>query len=203
MSILSRHFATHRIAWSRCAIGLLLAVVLLGAPGSLSGLPRWLDELVGILGYVMLGVAALWRIWSELFIAGTKDGELASGGPYSMVRNPLYVGNFVGAVGLGFAVQQPLLGIALGAVFALSYPAVIAREEENLARIFGERFHDYCARVPRWIPNWSLYSEPDTVTVTPRHMRRAILDAMWFLWAFAIWELIELLHGLNLLPNLF
>jgi protein-S-isoprenylcysteine O-methyltransferase Ste14 len=202
MSVLSQHFAAHRIAWSRGAIGLLLAVIVLSTPGSLSGLPRWLNELVGILGYVMLGAAALWRIWSELFIAGTKNGELASGGPYSVVRNPLYVGTFVGAVGLGFAVEQPLLGIALGAVFAMSYPAVIAQEEANLTRIFGERFRDYCARVPRWIPNWSLYSEPDLVSVAPRHMRRAILDAMWFLWAFALWELIELLHGLNLLPTL-
>jgi protein-S-isoprenylcysteine O-methyltransferase Ste14 len=182
---------------------LLLAVIVLGTPGSLSGLPRWLNELIGIIGYVMLGAAALWRIWSELFIAGTKNGELASGGPYSVVRNPLYVGTFVGAVGLGFAVEQPLLGIALGAVFAMSYPAVIAQEEANLTRIFGERFRDYCARVPRWIPNWSLYSEPDLISVAPRQMRRAILDAMWFLWAFALWELIELLHGLNLLPTLF
>lgn len=182
---------------------MLLAVILLSQPGSLSGLPAWLNEIASILGFVMLGAAALWRIWSELFIAGTKNGELASGGPYSIVRNPLYVGTFVGAVGLGFAVHQPLLGIALGAVFAISYPAVIAQEEANLTRIFGERFRDYCARVPRWIPNWSLYSEPDTVTVAPRHIRRAILDAMWFLWAFALWELIELLHKLNLLPNLF
>jgi len=172
-------------------------------PGSLSGLPGWLVEPASILGYMMLVAAALWRIWSELFIAGTKNGELASGGPYSMVRNPLYVGNFVGAVGLGFAVEQPILGLALGAVFALSYPAVIAQEEANLTRIFGERFRDYCARVPRWIPDFSLYREPDQVSLEPRHMRRAILDAMWFLWAFAIWELIEMLHEFHLLPTLF
>lgn len=182
---------------------MLLAVILLGAPGSLSGLPRPLNQFLSVVGFVMLGMAALWRIWAELFIAGTKNGELAMGGPYSVVRNPLYVGTFVGVVGLGLAVHQPLLGIALGAVFALSYPAVIAEEEANLARIFGDAFREYCARVPRWIPNWSLYSEPGKVTVEPRHMRRAILDAMWFLWAFALWELIELLHELNLLPNLF
>jgi len=149
---------------------------------------------------LVLGGEAL-RLWASGHIEKTR--RLATGGPYAHTRNPLYVGNFVGAVGLGFAVEQPLLGLALGAVFALSYPAVIAQEEANLTRIFGERFREYCARVPRWIPDWSLYSEPDLVTVAPRHMRRAILDAMWFLWAFAIWELIEMLHGLDLLPTLF
>jgi hypothetical protein len=57
--------------------------------------------------------------------------------------------------------------------------------------------------VPRWIPDWSLYQEPAAVTVSPRRMRGAILDAMWFLWAFALWEFIEALHTLKLLPTLF
>src|SRR4029077_4514201 len=98
MSTLSQHFANHRIAWSRGAIGVLLAVILLSTPGRLSGLPDWLNELASILGFVMLAAATLWRIWSELFIAGTKNGELASGGPYSIVRTPPSLGPFAGAV---------------------------------------------------------------------------------------------------------
>ena len=57
--------------------------------------------------------------------------------------------------------------------------------------------------MPRWFPDWSLYQEPGTVTVSPRRIRGAILDAMWFLWAFALWEFIEELHSLKLLPMLF
>jgi hypothetical protein len=45
--------------------------------------------------------------------------------------------------------------------------------------------------------------EPASVSVSPRRMRGAILDAMWFLWAFALWEFIEELHTLKLLPTLF
>jgi hypothetical protein len=156
-----------------------------------------------MLGYALLVVATLWRIWCALFIAGTKNGELAQGGPYSMVRNPLYIGNFLGAVGFGFAVEQPLLALALGAVFILAYPAVVAQEEANLARIFGARYTEYCARVPRWMPTWSLYREPELVTVPPRFVRKAILDAMWFLWAFGLWEFVEELHKLHLLPTFF
>ena len=101
-----------------------------------------------------------WRIWCALFIAGSKNGELSTAGPYSVVRNLLYLGNLAGVVGFGFAVEQPMLALLLGLVFALFYPSVVAKEEAQLARIFGERYAAYCAAVPRWIPDWSRYQEP-------------------------------------------
>jgi protein-S-isoprenylcysteine O-methyltransferase Ste14 len=184
-------------------MGATLIVVLFKAPVSLPWLPGWMDELSEMLGYALLVTATLWRIWCALFIAGTKNGELASEGPYSVVRNPLYIGNFLGVVGFGFAVEQPLLGIALGLVFALGYPAVVAQEEGNLGRIFGERYREYRARVPRWIPDWSLYREPELITISLKHVRKAILDAQWFLWAFGVAEFIEELRSLKILPTLF
>lgn len=203
LSALSRHFAHHRIAWSRAVVVLLVALVLFSRPGHLLGIPKWVDPVCELLGYAMLVVATLWRIWCALFIAGTKNGELSSGGPYSVVRNPLYIGNFLGLVGFGFAIQQPVLAILLGAVFAIGYPSVVAREEADLNRIFGERYREYCAQVPRWLPNWSLYREPDSLTLSPRFVRKAILDAMWFLWAFGIWEFFDALNEFGLLPSFF
>jgi protein-S-isoprenylcysteine O-methyltransferase Ste14 len=199
--VLADHFASHRIGWSRAAIAGLLVLIALSAPPA--NRPAWIVALLEMLGYALLVAAALWRIWCALFIAGSKNGELATEGPYSVVRNPLYLGTLFGVVGFGFAVEQPLLAALLGLVFTLFYPAVVAREEARLAHLFGERYAAYCARVPRWIPDWSRYRESAAVTVSPRHMRGAILDAMWFLWAFALWELIEELHHLNLLPTLF
>ena len=195
------HFAAHRIAWSRAVVVGLILFVLFTSPPALT--PAWLVELSEMLGFALLAFACLWRIWCALFIAGTKNGELAVTGPYSVVRNPLYIGTFLGVLGFGFAVEQPLLAAVLGLTFGLVYPSVIANEEKNLGRIFGERYAAYCARVPRWIPDWSLYQEPATVTVSPRRIRGAILDAMWFLWAFALWEFVEELHQLQLLPTLF
>lgn len=201
MSPLADHFAAHRIAWSRALVVLLLLLVLFTSPPKLDA--GWIGEVSEMLGFALLAAATLWRIWCHLFIAGSKDGELATEGPYSVTRNPLYLGNLIGIVGFGFAVEQPLLALTLGLAFALVYPAVVAREEGRLGQIFGESYRQYCARVPRWVPNWSLYREPAAVTVSPRRMRGAILDAMWFLWAFALWEFIEELHSLNLLPTLF
>jgi protein-S-isoprenylcysteine O-methyltransferase Ste14 len=199
--VFAEHFATHRIAWSRIFVAGLILFVVFASPPALS--PTWLVELSEMLGFFLLAFACLWRIWSALFIAGSKNAELATGGPYSVVRNPLYVGNFLGALGFGFAVEQPFLALGLGLVFALFYPSVVAQEEKRLEVLFGDNYRAYCARVPRWIPDWSLYQEPPTVTVSPLRMRGAMLDAMWFLWAFALCEFIEELRQLHLLPTLF
>lgn len=199
--MLARHFAAHRIAWSRgIALGVLF-LALFGTPAR--PFPGWVGEASEMLGYALLASAALWRIWCALFIAGSKNGELAESGPYSVVRNPLYLGNFLGALGFAFAVEQPILALVLGGFFALLYPAVVAREEADLTRIFGDRYREYCLRVPRWLPDWRRYREPATLAVSLPHMKKALLDAMWFLWAFALWEFIEELHALGVLPTLF
>jgi protein-S-isoprenylcysteine O-methyltransferase Ste14 len=197
----AHHFAAHRIAWSRALIVGLLLFMVFKAPSA--GEVTWVAELSEMLGFALLAAATLWRIWCHLFIAGSKNGELSTAGPYSVVRNPLYLGNLLGVVGFGFAVEQPLLALFLGLMFALFYPAVVAREEQDLGRIFGERYAAYCAEVPRWVPDWSRYQEPAAISVSPRRVRGAILDAMWFLWAFALWEFTEELHSLKLLPTLF
>ena len=199
--MLAEHFASHRIAWSRVALASVLVLVLAGPPPK--SLLGWIAEASELLGFALLVVAALWRIWCHLFIAGTKNGALATEGPYSVVRNPLYVGNFIGVVGFGFAVERPYLAFVFALGFVLFYPAVVRKEEATLGDIFGERFAEYCARVPRWLPDWSLYREPATLAVSPAHARKAILDAMWFLWAFGLWEFIEHLHDTKILPTYF
>lgn len=198
---LSGHFAEHRIAWSRAIMVAAIAYVLLAAPPAQMG--GWYGEVSELLGFMLLVCATLWRIWCLLFIAGGKDGRLATQGPYAMVRNPLYVGNFLGVVGFGLAVEIPVLALGLGIAFLALYPAVVLREEARLAGIFGDEYRSYCARTPRWLPKPSLYAEPAQVTVSPAQMRKGILDAMWFLWIFAAWELIERLHEVGLLPNYF
>jgi hypothetical protein len=111
--------------------------------------------------------------------------------------------NFLGAMGFGFAVELPYLALLLAVVFAALYPKVVKNEETRLLAKFGERYRAYCASVPRWIPDWSLYREPATMIASPRYIRKGIWDAMWFLWAFAIWEFIEQLHETGVLPALF
>jgi protein-S-isoprenylcysteine O-methyltransferase Ste14 len=182
-------FSSHRIAWSRVAVIALFAyAVFVPAPAAISPMLLNLFEWVG---FGLLVVAALGRVWCLSYIAGMKNEVMVTEGPYSVVRNPLYVFNFIGAVGFGFAVENPVLAALLATAFAVFYPSVIRQEEEALTQAFGERFARYCDATPRWFPRWSNYHEPESWNINPRRFRAGLLDAMWFLWAFLIWEVLK------------
>jgi hypothetical protein len=77
---------------------------------------------------------------------------LPVGGPYRFVRNPHYLGYFMIVVALGCF--QSLWGFPiLIAAETLLFLRLIAREEIQLKQQYGERFHEYCRRVPRLLPS--------------------------------------------------
>lgn len=158
--------------------------------------PR-IQEASELLGFGLLAIAALGRLWCLSYIAGFKNDLLVTEGPYSVVRNPLYVFNFFGAVGFGLAVENPLLATLLALGFIAFYPGVVRQEEARMHRLFGESYARYCSVTPGWLPRWSNYHEPETWTINPRRFRNGLLSAMWFLWAFLLWEVIE---ELGILP---
>ena len=198
---IARHFAGHRIQWSRAILAASLVYVLFGAP------PEFMQgtagELFRLCGYVLMVAGCLWRVWCLPFIGGAKDGVLTTSGPYSIVRNPLYVGSFLGVIGFGLAVCLPLLPIVLFLMFAALYPAVVANEAQRLAALFGDAYRRYREATPRWIPRWSLYTEPESIAVSPMKVRQGILDAMWYLWAYAFVQLLDLLHRHGVVPVFF
>lgn len=81
--------------------------------------------------------------------------ELVTAGPYAHVRNPLYVGNFMTAVGFTLAFTGGLPGtkrallaaLGLGSMLAV-YATIVPHEEAFLARTFGDDYADYQVRVP-------------------------------------------------------
>ena len=198
---IARHFADHRIQWSRAILAAALVYVLFGAPPEF--MQGWAGEVFRLCGYVLMVAGSLWRVWCLTFIGGTKDAVLTTTGPYSVVRNPLYFGSFLGVIGFGIAVRLPLLPIVLLVTFAALYPAVVANEEKRLDEFFGDTYRRYRDATPCWVPRWSLYTEPEAISVSPQKVRQGILDAMWYMWAYAFVQLLDLLHGHGILPVLF
>jgi protein-S-isoprenylcysteine O-methyltransferase Ste14 len=134
-----------------------LLLLLLFLPG-----PRVLADplLAAILG---LAVAALGQtiraatIGLQYIVRGGRGhrvyaDDLVTGGLFAHVRNPLYVGKFFMAVGVGIATNSWSACVALCAAYGLMYHAVVLAEEEYLRGKFGAAFDDYCAHVPRWVP---------------------------------------------------
>jgi protein-S-isoprenylcysteine O-methyltransferase Ste14 len=91
----------------------------------------------------------LLRAWAAGHLA--KNQQLATGGPYSYVRNPLYVGTLLVAAGLVIATRRVELAVLFGAVFFFVYLPVIQNEEQHLRKLFPS-YDEYARRVPALFP---------------------------------------------------
>ena len=81
-----------------------------------------------------------------------KDEQLATTGPYSATRNPLYLGSAILAAGFVIAGFSWWAGLIVVLYFAVFYTAVIRNEEADLRKRFGAAFDEYAARVPVFLP---------------------------------------------------
>jgi len=140
--------------------GLLLTIpaVLLALFGKPSATSVALGLPVAIAGELI-------RCWAVGYSGVTTRGDhveapqLVTAGPYAYVRNPLYVGNFITA--LGFAVaftgknslpaKLALVGGSLAAMAAV-YATIVPHEEAFLRSEFGAAFDRYCEDVPPIVP---------------------------------------------------
>lgn len=106
--------------------------------------PQW----SGLL-FVIAGV--LIRSWAAGHLR--KDQTMAKGGPYLLVRHPLYLGSCLLALGLIVSLHHWLVTLILGGITFLTYHHGIRHEEENLRRRF-ESYREYSELVgPLW-PKW-------------------------------------------------
>ena len=111
------------------------------------------------------------RIWATLYVGGVKDKVLQTTGPYSITRNPLYVGGFCFALSISCFLKSISLAALTLAASAAYVRWVVPAEEEVLESIFGEAFREYKRRTPRMIPCPGLYAAAPTVEVRIRAMR--------------------------------
>ena len=114
------------------------------------------------------------RVWAVGFTGvTTRDDKvvapmLITAGPYSHLRNPLYLGNLLSW--LGFAVASagatPIWATAVifASVvisYAIIYGAIIPHEEAYLSKTFGEPFDEYVKKVPPADAQLPLLREPE------------------------------------------
>lgn len=89
------------------------------------------------------------RAWAAGHLS--KNERLATSGPYRYVRNPLYIGSLLAAIGLGVCSFDPLVLAAIAAVFLMWFLPVVGEEESHLREILPE-YRAYESRVPRFVP---------------------------------------------------
>ena len=81
-----------------------------------------------------------------------KNHYLITQGPYSIVRNPIYLGMFGMILGTGLVFSHWWLALIAVVFFLVGNQIRIRAEEKLLREAFGKKFDDYAARVPAFIP---------------------------------------------------
>jgi hypothetical protein len=126
----------------RQGLGLVIMLVY-----SLLAAPRLLSFVVGAM-LAVLGM--LVRLYASGYII--KNKQLATDGPYSLVRHPLYTGNLLMVIGFTFASGQ-WWTIPVSALFWwFYYPPAIEYEDRKLRDIFGEEWEQWSQTVPAVVP---------------------------------------------------
>lgn len=201
VSALSVTLEKYRLPLSKLFVGLILILMLFTASRwQLSDTNTWIIDSVALL---LLLVACLGRVWCIMYIGGQKNTSVVTAGPYSMVRNPLYVFSFIGALGLVIMTHSIIIAALLLIFFVGIYPFVVAKEEANLHRLFGADYDTYCERTPRFIPSLKLYSTESEVPADIRRMEKSLFDSGCFVLAFIALTGIRLGHDTGIVPVLF
>ncbi len=118
-------------------------------------LPGWLRWIGFVLG---LFAVAFWT-WAQIYLDTrwsaqlqlTQGHRLVTGGPYALVRHPLYAGMFAWAV----AVMLLTANWIFAAVCVLSIAGTlwrIPKEEQMMIEAFGDEYTTYMRRTGRLIP---------------------------------------------------
>lgn len=200
-SAASTFLEKYRLILSKVFVASIVALLLFSASRwELAPLSAWLLDSLGL---ILLLVACLGRVWCTMYLGGYKNSKVVTAGPYSMVRNPLYVFSFIGAIGLGLLSHSLLITALLLVFFIGIYPFVIAKEEANLHGLFGDDYEQYCAKTPRLMPSLKLFSKSSQLPVDSKRLEWSFFDSGAFVLAFIALTGIRLAHESGVLPVLF
>jgi len=114
-------------------------------------------------GLPLIIAGELLRFWGVGYAGGDtrsyelKAKRLCTRGPFAYIRNPLYVGNFLMALGTVVISRFLPLIIAQPLFYLFHYYFIIRFEEPFLAEEFGEDFSAYRKKVRRVIPRLRPY----------------------------------------------
>ena len=83
--------------------------------------------------------------------------HLNTKGIYSVVRHPLYLANYLIWAGLLVFTMNVCAFLLVSLVYWIYYERIMMAEEAFLRGKYGDEFEQWAAKVPAFIPKWSLY----------------------------------------------
>lgn len=112
-------------------------------------------------GSIIFCVGLAIRIWAQQYLGyripkkyrKAQRKKLVTNGPYSVCRNPVYVGNILIIAALPLLAGIPKMAPISFAWCFLTYNIVVKKyEEPHLMEKFGSEYVSYIRQTPRWLP---------------------------------------------------
>lgn len=153
-----------------------------------SPLPRYVAvRLVFVVAALLTVAAAGIRTWASAYLhshivhdTALHSENLVADGPYRYLRNPLYLGTILLAIGMGLMANREGFFIIVIGMIVITY-RLLFREEAQLLASQGESYRRYLQAVPRMIP--SLTPRVASSGAHPRWAQAFFGET--FFWAFA------------------
>lgn len=146
------------------------------------------------IGLALILFGQAFRIWAAGHIH--KDRAVATAGPYTYMRNPLYFGSLF--ISIGFAVMANTWWAYLVVLFQFLffYYLAILSEERYLKAHLGEAYLSYYQAVPRFWPTGRRYPQPEgqfgwpQVRYNKEHRSYLPVAILCILFALKAWGII-------------
>jgi len=125
----------------------------------------WYDALCILVAFSGLLV----RVLTVAFVHESTSGrntlrqkavELNTTGAYSVVRNPLYVGNYLILLGISMLTQDYRIVLINSLIFLVNYVLIISAEEAFLLDKFGAEYQEFAQRVNCVLPSFRNFMPP-------------------------------------------
>ncbi len=125
-------------------------------------------------------------------LSGQIADELNTTGIYSVVRHPLYVGNFFMWLGPVLFIHSTWFIIVFGLVYWLYYERIMFAEEQYLRKKFGEIYDKWSETVGSFLP-YSLKYIPSNLSFSFRNVLKREYNS--FLNIFLIFTVLDLVRN--------
>ena len=149
------------------------------------------EEVLEALGFGLILLGQIIRVSARGYKAEhSQDSHaLIQGGPYQIVRNPMYLGIFLIGLGVVLAVFKWWAAAVFIVIFIIRYIVLIYKEEKKLNVMFPQAYPGYCQKVPRIFPSLSSIARLDITEYLP-------MKIVWFkkeIGSILTWLLLTLL----------
>lgn len=152
-------------------------------------------------GFVCFGISFLGQ-WIRFLVVGTTPSQtsgrntktqiadtLNQTGMYSLVRNPLYLGNFLMYLGVVLLVRDVYIIIIFLLFFAIYYERIIFAEESFLKNKFGNIYIEWASKTPVFIPKWKGYIPPSLPMSWKTAIRREYQGLFGFILVYCLFDI--------------